>query len=336
MFPPKLLMGYHERMAKSADNQLLAAYLVVGDDALKKEAVLKRMRIRLEKLGDLSFNADTFDGESATGEEIIAACQTLPFASEKRLVQVTRAEKLKKADADALVAYLASPAESTVLMLLAEKLAKNTRLYKAVDALGKTAVIDCARPGKRDMTAHVRNMAPTHGITLTDGAAAALVELLGEDTVRIDNELAKIALAGSGNAAVTEEDIRRIVSREVEAKPWDLADALSARDLKRAVSVLAAMPSATPYSLLGICVSRIRELICAKSVMKAGGSKAQIASELKAPEWRVRNLDGWARRYNECELRGALASALACEQEMKSGADPDAAFESWMISVISR
>ena len=39
------------------------------------------------------------------------------------------ADKLKKADAEQLVSYLGSPNGSTVLALVAEKLAKNTRLY---------------------------------------------------------------------------------------------------------------------------------------------------------------------------------------------------------------
>ena len=323
-------------MVKTADNALLPAYLVVGDDSLKKEAVMKRMRVRLEKLGDLSFNADSFEGETASGEAIATACRTVPFASEKRLVVVNGAEKLKKADAEEVISYLADPAESCVLMLVAEKLAKNTRLYKAVAALGKNAVIDCARPAKRDMAVHVRNMAPAHGITLTDGAAAALVDLLGEDTVRIDNELKKIALSGSGNAAVTEDDVRRIVSRETEAKPWDLTDAFAARDLPRALSVRAQMPSASPYSLLGMCVSRIRELMCAQSVFRTGGGANQLAAELKMPDWKVRSHGTWARRFTAAELRRALDSAVACEKEMKSGADADAAFDAWMVSVIKR
>ncbi len=323
-------------MANQKDNALLSAYLVVGDDALKREAVLHRMRTRLEKLGDLAFNSDTFDGEHAEGRHIVTACQTLPFASEKRLVVVENAEKLKKADSEELVSYLNSPSDTTVVLLIAEKLAKNTRLYKAVTALGSTAVIDCTRPKRWDLAQHVRNMAPGHGITLTSDAASLLVDLLGEDTVRLDNELKKLALANPTQKQIGKGDIERIVMREAEAKPWDLADALSARDLKRAMTVIARMPSASPYSLLGACVSRIRELICVKAVMARGGGKAQAAAELKVPDWKIKNHDRWVRNYTAEELRCALDGAVRCERAMKSGADVSAAFEDWLISVISQ
>ena len=67
---------------------LIPAYLIVGEDALKRSTVLRRLRERLAQYGDLSFNSDTFDGETALGADIVSACNTMPFASEKRLVYV--------------------------------------------------------------------------------------------------------------------------------------------------------------------------------------------------------------------------------------------------------
>ncbi|HJH74953.1 MAG TPA: hypothetical protein OIL86_13630 [Eggerthellaceae bacterium] len=141
---------------KKQEAPLLPVYLIVGEDALKRDAVMKRLRARLSALGDLSFNADEFNGETALGGDVVAACNTVPFASPVRLVEVRAADKLKKADAEALVSYLSSPSGSTVLALVAEKLAKNTRLYKAVAAHGKTAVIDCAPLKRNELPKTVR------------------------------------------------------------------------------------------------------------------------------------------------------------------------------------
>ena len=199
---------------------LIPAYLIVGEDALKRSTVLRRLRERLAQYGDLSFNSDTFDGETALGADIVSACNTMPFASEKRLVYVRDADKLKKADSEELVAYLDSPSDQTVLALEAEKLAKNTRLYKAVAAVGKSAVIECIPLKKKELPHTVRSMAVSHGTTFTEGAANALVELVGENTVHLDSEIAKIALAHRGNDPVSEHEVRSLVSRTNEATPW--------------------------------------------------------------------------------------------------------------------
>ena len=227
----------------------MPVYLIVGEDALKRDTVMKRLRVRLAKLGDLSFNSDEFNGETALGGDIVAACNTVPFASPVRLVEVRGADKLKKADAEALVTYLEAPNETTVLALVAEKLAKNTRLYKAVAKLGKTAVIDCAPLKRYELPKTVRALAVGHGVTLTEGAANVLVDLVGEDTVHLDNELKKIALAHRGSDAVNEHEIMGLVSRTAEVKPWEFVDAFAARDTRKCLLYLGRMDSVSPHAL---------------------------------------------------------------------------------------
>lgn len=323
-------------MATNANNELLSAYLVVGDDVLKREAVVRRLHQRLEKLGDLSFNLDVLHGATCDGAEVVSACNTIPFASEKRLVQISDADKLKKAASEALVSYLERPSDSTVLLLLAEKLAKNTRLYKAVAALGKQAIIDCSAPKSYKMGEHVRAMAPTHGITITDSAAAKLVELAGTDTVRLDTELRKLALAHRGSDPVNENEVMALVAHTAQVKPWEFADAFAARDLARCMAYMPRVEGGTPLSLLALCTARVRELICARSVLAHGGDTAQVAAALGVPDWKVKNHVGWARRFSASDLRGALSSSLQAERAMKSGTPQDAAFIDWLVQVLRR
>lgn len=320
---------------QATKDSLFPAYAAVGDDALKRDAVAKRLRARLQKLGDLSFNYDEFNGETAEGGSIVAACNTIPFASPVRMVRIKDADKLKKADSEELVAYLQSPNDSTVLLLEAEKLAKTTRLYKAVAAFGKNAIIDCAAPKRAELPRLVRSMAVGHGITITDGAARLLVELAGEDTVRLDAELGKIALAHVGSDAVTEHEVSGLVARTTEVKPWDFLDAMSARNAKRTLVCLSRMSSVSPHSLIAMSTGRIRELICAKTLVNRGEGRA-IAAALGKKDWQVKHHSEWAARFTESELRAAILAARDTERAMKSGSDPDEAFLDWLLSFLNR
>ncbi len=321
-------------MADKKEQRLLPAYLIVGEDALKRRTVLERLRKRVSEVGDLEFNLDEFDAESADGSQIAIACYTLPFASELRLVVVTHIEKLSKQVADLLVAYLAAPNESTVLALSGEKLAKNTRLYKAVTAIGKSAVIDCAPLKRYELVRALRSMAVSHGFTLTESAADALVMLVGEDTIRLDTELKKLAMAHVGTDPVTDREVKSLVVRTNEVKPWEFVDAFSARDVRRCLAVLPMLESTSPYALIAMCTNRLRELVCAKSLGERGES-SRVHEVLKVPAWRVKNHATWARKFSDDELKRAFVSARECERLMKSGADPDAAFIDWILSVIA-
>ena len=59
-------MGYNGVMSDSQHTDLLPAYLAVGEDALKREAVIARLKARLGTMGDMAFNSDEFDGDWPT------------------------------------------------------------------------------------------------------------------------------------------------------------------------------------------------------------------------------------------------------------------------------
>ncbi|MBQ6454774.1 MAG: DNA polymerase III subunit delta [Eggerthellaceae bacterium] len=323
-------------MTASEDkNALLAAYLVNGEDELKRQAVLKRLRARVEKLGDLSFNSDSFSGINASGAEIISACNTLPFLSDVRLVVVTDAESLKKADSEQIVDYLADPAPTTVLALVAAKLPKSSRLYKAVGALGKNAIIDCAPLKRAELPRTVVAMGKQHGVSLTYAAAQKLIELIGENTVALDAEVQKLALAHVEGGAIDDQIVESLVERRAEAKPWDLSDALSRRDVKACMEVLGRLDSASEYTLLNQCTTRIRELMCAKALEQRGAAQS-LADTLHLPSWRVRDHVRYSHNYSGEELRRALMASCDAEKAMKSGSPPHATFVQWLLSVVSK
>lgn len=321
-----------ENTAQTKPGTPLPAYLVVGDDALKRERISSGIKRRLSQMGDMTFNTDTFDGESAEGAAIVNACRTVPFLSPYRLVCVVGVEKLKKADSEELVSYLKSPNESTVLLLSGEKLAKSTRLYKAVATLGAKAVIECASPKVRDLPNLVREMAPAHGATMTADAAHKLVELIGDNTVRLDAEVAKLALLHEGSQPIGVHEVLDNVSRVAEPTRWDFVNAFSARNAAACVTMLGQMKSVSPHSLIGLCANRLRDLMAAQSMIRRGTPGA-TAQALGKQDWQVRSIVADARRFKAVELERALVGARKTEIAMNSGKDEDAVFLEWVLSV---
>lgn len=320
----------------AAAQELLTAYLIVGEDGLKRDEVLSRLvkRVCGGEAGD--FDCDFFDPEAqqVSGREVVDAANTLPFMQERRLVVVRNVEKLAKADSEELVAYLSDPSPTTVLALVAAKLAKSTRLYKAVVKVGPRSVIECAVKKARELPDLVVAMGRSHGVTIDRRTAEELVDRVGETTLLLDAEVKKLAsiAAGNGSTTVTMDDVRGNVQRVAEVKPWDFTDALCNRDAHQCLVLLSRMPSQSRIGLLALCVTRIRELICAKA-LEDRGQGALLAETLGVPDWRVRNHRRWASRFTAEELRRALEGAAATERAMKTGSDQELAFERWFLSV---
>ncbi len=312
---------------------LLQAYLFNGEDELKRDYVLKRLVERISKLGDLDFNKDTFHGESVQAQELLAACNTLPFMCEYRLVVCTDVDKARKEVQEAIVNYLQSPNETTVLAMSASKLAKNTRLYKAIAKVDAKSIVDCAPKNARDLPAQVRSFATSNKVSMSDAAARELIDLVGDSTVRLNAEIEKMAAALGKNATIGVEEVRKLVVRSAQAKPWHLADAMSNRDAKQVLKVLSRMDSEQPLRLLAICVGRIRELLYAKDFGRQVNLKA-LAARLKVPDWRVKNHPAWAARFTQKELENALIGAANLESALKtSTGDASILLEKWLLSI---
>jgi DNA polymerase-3 subunit delta len=323
-------------MSKSNEQQILSAYLIVGDDLLKAGRVLDRLKSRVAELGPIDFNMSKFRAGECEIEDVINACLTVPFASDKRLVILEGADKLVKSESEQLVDYLKQPNDMCVFAIVSEKLAKNTRLYKAIAAVGKNAVITCEAPKKKEeLTGLACEIAASHRIALGRDAAEKLVAYVGEDTIRLNAELEKLALVCGEGSSVGVGDIEKNVARLTEAKPWELSDAMCERNIAKCLDILKAMPSVSPYSLIVICTNRMRDLIAARDALDAGGNAIHAtALRLGKQDWMAKKIVAGAKKYSKQELRKAVYESVRCEKLMKSGKNPSDAFMDWMIAVL--
>lgn len=326
-------------MADGPRGGLNVAYLVVGPDELKRRSAVRRLKARLDA-GLLDFNYDEFRGRDCDdGSALVSSLQTMPFGCDFRLVLVEGADAMPKAASEAVVDYLASVAKQgtegvgSVLCLVAEKLSRATRLYKAVAKAGQRSVIECGALKRRELPAYVLRLAASHGKAIDMTAAEELVARAGESTTMLDNQIATLAALVGDAPQITLADVRAHVAQTAEVKPWTLFDAACARDAARTMELLSQMESVPAVLLHSQIVSRIRELICAKAVGgRRGGS---VAAELGKQDWQVRNYARWARSFTMEELVGDLRLAAECERVVKGTGDERQALATLLLAIAS-
>lgn len=321
-------------MSDDVRGGLLTAYLIVGSDELKREAAVSRLKRRIDpSLRD--FNLDEMVGTSiADPQALIGSLNMLPFGTGFRLVIVDQAGKLSREVSEPIVSYLADPNPSTVLCLVAESLPKTTRLYKAVARLGKTAVVDCSPKKRWELPSQVVRMASAYGVPIDQDGAKELVERAGESPKLLDAQLRVLSELCRDRGRITRADVQTHVARTAEVKPWDLLDALSARDAPRAFELYRLMvgQGSSPVMICALVAGRLRELVCAHSLNRRGRS-ADIPKELGRPPFQVKNHAAWARRFGDGELERAMVSCARCDRALKSGGDAETEMISLMLGI---
>ena len=317
--------------------KLLPVYLVVGEDKVKRDEVVLRLVKRLEATGMADFNMD--DRSFAAIEEtadVLSSLNTFPMGTDFRLVILRDCPSTPRKDiAEMLIEYCAHPCETTVCLIIANKLAKNTRLYKAVAKIGKEAIISCENRKSWDMPNWVRDRAPRYGRTINSAAAEELVARVGESTSMLDTELKRV-ISLTQNDPITRSDIERWVTHTAEVKPWNVADAVAERNLAKAFELLRFTKSGTGIVIHKMIVDRLRNLIYVKSCIDRGRPDLIGIRIENSNTYVINKNKKWAQNFKMEELEAALRGAIDVEQALKGSRSEDIALRMWIADICKR
>jgi DNA polymerase III delta subunit len=168
------------------------------------------------------------EGEKAELAEVLDELRSFAMFGGAKVVVVRDADDFLSRYREQLEDYVAAPSDSGTLILRLTSLPKNQRIYKAIDKLG--GVEPCDPPKDLAKWAAERAKA-AHRMALTPDAAHMLVDLIGDDLGRIDNELAKLAIDAEGTKGpVGPEKVAGSVAFQREQEMWDMTNELAAGD----------------------------------------------------------------------------------------------------------
>jgi DNA polymerase-3 subunit delta len=203
-------------------------HALIGSDALLQQEALAEV---LRQLPSTAQRID-YDGETAELAQILDELRSFALFGSEKVVVVRNAEQLISRFRSQMEEYAASPSASATLVLRLSSLPSNQRIYKLIVKVGK---IESCEPPKDVARWIIERARTAHGLSVSPEAAKVLADLIGDQLGRIDNELAKLALA-SDSKKIGEDQIAAMVVFQREREMWDLTNALAAGNPEEAVS----------------------------------------------------------------------------------------------------
>jgi DNA polymerase-3 subunit delta len=263
------------------------------------------------------------DGAETTGEDAVAACNSLGlFGSGSRLVVLENVEAWKAPDAKAVAEYLRSPTPGTTLALVGGELKKDGPLAKAVSATGDVLVWDVQT---KAIHRWIADQFKLHATAVEPEACRRLSDLVGDDLYELAGEVEKLATWARGDE-VTEADVEALVAPRAESPPWNLTDAWGARDVGGVLRAAERMldrtgdpPSRTIPRLVGSLTNHLRRARAAHRLEAEGVSPADAAARLGVKPYPAQKLYGQIRNYSASELDAALIRLAQLDHALKGG-----------------
>ena len=298
------------------DAALKPVYLLTGTDRPKIRRALQRLRARVGE------NAiEHLDAPPATGDDAIAACNSLGFFSaDARLVVVESVDRWKAADVKAIAAYVESPAPGTVLALVADEIKADSALGKAVAKVGQVLAYSVV---KRHLSQWVAEQFKLAGARAEPGACAALVQLVGEDLHQLANEVDKLA-TWAGGEPIGEHEVESLVAAVAETPTFTLTDAWAQRDSARTLEASETIferegrprrdTAPRLAGALGNHVGRVRQ--CQRLAVD-GVRPRDAAGRLRMHPFYAEKVFAQAGNFSEDELRDAVVRLAELDLALK-------------------
>ncbi|MFN2612981.1 MAG: DNA polymerase III subunit delta [Solirubrobacterales bacterium] len=304
--------------------EMKPAYLFSGDDESKIADTRARLRARAEREGGPgALELFTGEGRGAPDPDgLIASLPAMSLIATRRYLLADGVEGWGKTQAARVAEALASIPEQTTVVLIAHGKAP-AGLAAAVTKAGGEAIAHQA-PSAREMPARLIAEAQQRGFRLEAGAARLLVERLGRSSLRLDNELDRLALwAAADNGEVTRSDLESMVADTSEQAVWSLADAVVSGDERQALSIAERLiaQGENVNGLSYLLSSRLRAAARAAAELEAGNSPKQVADGLSMHPYAAKMLVKRVGGRSPGQLTGAVGAVADLEMWCRGGSD---------------
>lgn len=303
---------------------LASLYLIAGTDQAKIDATRARLRSRAE--GDGGAGAlEIFEPSEGRGgpdhEALLAAIPAMSLTETRRYLLADGVERWRDRQLEPVVAALASlPPDLTVVLIARAK--APAKLVKAVKA-GEGEIHEFEAPKARDMPRLLVADAKRLGYVLEPAAARVLVERMGSNSVRLRNELERLALWAGEGGRVGVDDLEAMVSDTSEAAVWALSDALLERDPARAAALAERLISQgeNVTGLIYGLASRLRKACAAAAQIEEGVPPKQVESSLGMHPYAAKQLVARLGKTDLDQLHEATMALADLEVWCRGGAD---------------
>lgn len=215
--------------------KFLPVYYFFGEDSYNLSFTLHTLEEAFKPLLQSEFDKETIYSEDRSINDIIGLATSFPFGSEKKLIIVKEAEKIK--DKKPLKDYSASPAEFSVLAFFHNGAITNLS-SEPFKTLGEHDFLFEAKELKgKNLIDWLISIAEEKGKKLSEENAQALVDIVGENRDMIEDQLAKICIYLNEKKEITLESIQEVSSELKQFNIFDLQNAIGLKDKSKSLMI---------------------------------------------------------------------------------------------------
>ena len=206
--------------------KLSPIYLLMGEEEFYIDYLTNLITENSISKSEKEFNYNVLYGKETNVDELISICKKFPLMSNYQVVVLKEAQDLSRTIAQ-LAGYANNFLESTILIInyKHKSLDKRKSLYKLISKNG--VVFESKRLYENQVQQWVTDQLNDKSIKISNKAVAMIVDFLGTDLSKINNELSKLIQLKKDLKEISENEIEKYIGISKEYNNFELRNAIS-------------------------------------------------------------------------------------------------------------
>jgi DNA polymerase III subunit delta len=212
-------------------------YFLMGEEPYYIDKLSDYIEQNVLTEDEKGFNQTVLYGRDVSIEDIVSTAKRYPMMAERQVVIVKEAQDLSRT-IDQIENYVENPMTSTVLVFCYKykTLDKRKKLPKLIAKLG--VLFESKKLYENQIGDWIKRVLSGKSYSIEPKANAMLVEFLGTDLSKINNELEKLQIILPKGSTITPKDIEENIGFSKDFNNFELLNALGSKNQLKAYQIV--------------------------------------------------------------------------------------------------
>jgi DNA polymerase-3 subunit delta len=300
------VMSLEKILGEWSKRRFKPVYWLEGEEEFYIDQLVNYAEHNILTEAEAGFNLTVFYGKDADWAAIINACRRYPMFAERQVVLLKEAQQMR--EIDKLEAYIEKPLSSTIFVVAYKEKKVDGRSKLAKMLKEKAELFTTKKMYDNQLPEWAAGLIRSKGYEITQKALLLLVDHIGNDLSRINNEIEKLLVNLTGRNGITEDDIERYVGISKEYNVFELQDAFAKKDRAKAIRIIQYFESNPKAAPIQLVLPSIYNFF-SKAYMvigQSGADEKSIAASIGVNPYFVKDYLAAVRNYNYEGIEGGL------------------------------
>jgi DNA polymerase-3 subunit delta len=215
---------------------IMPIYFLMGEEPYYIDKLAEYIEKNVLSEEEKGFNQTVLYGRDVTVDDVVSAAKRYPMMADRQVIIVKEAQDLSRT-IDKLEAYAGSPMSTTVLVFCYKYKTLDKR-KKVTKLLGqKGLVYESKKLYENQVGDWIKRVLSGKNYTIEPKANAMLVEFLGTDLSKINNELEKLQIILPKGTTITPTHIEENIGFSKDYNVFELRKAIGERNQVKAYKI---------------------------------------------------------------------------------------------------